>query len=165
MVIILSFFIKVQALKIAALERLEISKKGKSAENAKDHAAGDKSLLESYHDAFKKEKTKNEYLIRLGYFFNTLKIPGDSLNSQTAEFLNQASSSDSNNKYAKDCVMTFIRHLKDRINSNDLSGGTLKNYYFAVKLFYQANDIQLNWKWIQRGLPPASTVANDRIPP
>ena len=60
--------------------------------------------------------------------------------------------------------MTFIRHLKDRVNSNALSGSTLKNYYFAVKLFYQANDIQLNWKWIQRGLPPASTVANDRIP-
>lgn len=32
---ILSFFIKVQALKIAALVRLEIGKNGKSAENAK----------------------------------------------------------------------------------------------------------------------------------
>jgi integrase len=61
-------------------------------------------------------------------------------------------------------MMTFIRHLKDRVNLNRITGGTLKNYYFAVKLFYEANDIQLNWKWIARGLPPASTIANDRIP-
>jgi integrase len=45
-----------------------------------------------------------------------------------------------------------------------LSGGTIKNYYATVKLFYDANAINLNWKWIYKGLPASAHVANDRAP-
>lgn len=101
-----------------------------------------------------------DYLIRLGYFFDFLKIPGDNLEDQAARFLERVQL---DHKWANDCLTSYISYLKND-TTKKLTGGSVKNYYAAVKLFYEANAINLNWKWIARGLPHSSTVANDRAP-
>lgn len=48
--------------------------------------------LDSFIYATKSAETKRQYLIRLHYFFDYLKIPGDNIQEQAARFLVQAQS-------------------------------------------------------------------------
>jgi hypothetical protein len=45
-----------------------------------------------------------------------------------------------------------------------LKGGTVRNYLFAPKLFYEVNDIKFDWRQIKRGLSAANYIAHDRAP-
>jgi hypothetical protein len=119
------------------------------------------SSLDSFYYAIKTKGTKKQYRIRLGYYFEFLGIDGASREEQASLFLFKAGH---DHKWANDSFVSFMRYLKDRVDNRKLTGGTLNNYYAAVKLFYEMNDLELNWKKISRGLPPAGTVANDRAP-
>ncbi|MGD1838291.1 MAG: hypothetical protein ACPKPY_09590 [Nitrososphaeraceae archaeon] len=62
--------------------------------------------------------------------------------------------------------MKFIKHqinvcVKEK---NYITGGTIRNYYKAGKLFCVMNDIVLNWDRLARGLPKQKTNADDRPP-
>jgi hypothetical protein len=52
----------------------------------------------------------------------------------------------------------------ERVRRKELAVGTLKNYYRAAKLFFEMNDLTLNWKRITNGLPRAKNSSNDRAP-
>jgi integrase len=123
------------------------------------HAAGE-SPLDSYLFVLPVKQTKKDYLIRLGYFFDYLQVTGNTIEDRAVKFLEQAQP---DHKYAKDCLTGFVSYLKND-DARKLTGATIKNYFAAVKLFYEANAIGLNWKWIAKGLPPSSHVANDRAP-
>ncbi|HET6727234.1 MAG TPA: hypothetical protein VFH19_04300 [Nitrososphaeraceae archaeon] len=51
-----------------------------------------------------------------------------------------------------------------RALKNEISGGTIRNFYKPIKLFCEMNNIILNWKIISKGLPVGPQNANDRIP-
>jgi integrase len=68
-------------------------------------------------------------------------------------------------QWAQDCLIQFISYERQRIAKRELSAGTLSNYYYAIKLFYEMSDIvSINWRRIAKGLPKARTAANDRAP-
>src|SRR5215216_3235095 len=150
----LSLFIKWLAIKITDLESLDIATNGNLAEGGQNPAAGDP--LASYIYAIKSMETRKQYCIRLRYYFEFLGLKG-SLPDQARIFLGHMAK---DQKWAADSFVSFLRHLKDRVDNRDLTGGTLNNYYAAVKLFYEMNDIELNWRKITRGLPAGSKVAN-----
>lgn len=126
-----------------------------------ESAAGDTDPLASYFYAIKRKKTKRQYIFKLRKYFDFLTIQGDGLQEQATNFLSQCRD---NHKWASDCLVKFITHLKKQVEDKEIAGGTLKNYYAAIKLFYEQNDIELNWKKLARGLPEVSNVANDRAP-
>ena len=52
----------------------------------------------------------------------------------------------------------------ERVRQGQISESTIPNYYKAVKLFSEMNDLVFNWKKITRGMPRVRQVANDRAP-
>lgn len=156
------------------MESLNVTNNNLLTENNDASAAGDRSLslssssssssLSSFLYVLPNPDTQEDYLIRLGYFFDFLRIPGDNPENRADRFLElEQDKQQPDHKWAKDCLTNYIDYLKND-TKRKLSGGSIKNYYATVKLFYEANAINLNWKWISRGLPASSHVANDRAP-
>jgi hypothetical protein len=83
------------------------------------------------------------------------------LNEQAIEFLERVKV-DVN--IVQDNLLRFLEFHKDKVRHKELAAGTVKNYYRAVKLFCEMNDISLNWKKISRGLPRTKKSSNDRAP-
>ena len=57
--------------------------------------------------------------------------------------------------------MTF---QQERVKYGKISESTIPNYYKAIKLFCEMNDIVFNWKKITRVMPRVRQAANDRAP-
>ena len=64
----------------------------------------------------------------------------------------------------EDLVIRFVLFHKDRIDNQEITSGTLRNYVKAVKLFCRMNRINIVWDIISRSLPKLKQHANDRIP-
>jgi hypothetical protein len=84
-----------------------------------------------------------------------------SLKYQAKEFWMKARK---DTRWVEDKLMQFIRYQVERSRSGEISPSTVPNYYKAVKLFCEMNDILLNWKKIARGLPRVRDAADDRAP-
>jgi hypothetical protein len=54
--------------------------------------------------------------------------------------------------------------LKERVERKEITAGTMKNRYQAVKLFCEMADIAISWKKISRGIPRVRKFADDRAP-
>jgi hypothetical protein len=136
--------------------------------NYAEHAAGgggsEDDALTSFRYAIPSKGTEQYSIIRLRYFFNFHNIPGgDDIHEQAKNFLAQVAENP-NPKYGHECLLKFSRHLKDRFENKELKGGTVRNYLFAPKLFYEVNDIKFDWRQIKRGLSAANYIAHDRAP-
>jgi integrase len=158
-----------------ALERAWWSikeREGRREGGATDEEGKDDALA-SFRYAIPAKGTEKDSITRLGYFFNFLDIPaadGDDnndddnnllLNKQASNFLAQIAANP-NPKYGHDCLFKYSRHLKGRFDRKELKSGTLRNYLFAPKLFYEVNEIKIDWRQIKRGLPAANYIAHDR---
>jgi integrase len=54
--------------------------------------------------------------------------------------------------------------IREKFERKEIAAGTVKNYYQAVKLFCEMNEIPLPWKKICKGLPRVRKFADDRAP-
>ncbi len=59
-------------------------------------------------------------------------------------------------------VIDYIIHLKQRIEHGDFRASSCRPYFFALKIFYEQNDIILNWKKLQRMLPEVGETTGDK---
>lgn len=118
--------------------------------------------LDSFMYALKSPDTQRQYPIRLRIFFNFLQVQGDTVEEQAVVFLDKVIIK--REWSAEDCLIRFITYNKQRVADGTLAAGTLSNYAMIVKLFYEMNNIIINWKRISRGLPKSRIVASDRAP-
>lgn len=84
-----------------------------------------------------------------------------SIEKQAKELLDLAKD---NTTWIQNMLIKFIEAQKLRANQGGIKESTIRNYYKAAKLFFEMNDIVLNWKKITRGLPRGREAANDRAP-
>jgi hypothetical protein len=110
--------------------------------------------------ALKSSESRRQYPRRLKLFFDFIGL-GGTLNEQAIEFLKR-SKADINSE--QDNLLRFFDFHKERVRRKELAAGTVKNYYRAVKLFCEMNDLSLNWKKISRGLPRVKRSSSDRAP-
>jgi len=110
--------------------------------------------------ALKAPESQRQYPKRLRPFLDFLNMTG-SINEQAKEFWLKAKE---NSRWVEENLMQFIRFQIQRARTGKISHSTIPNYYKAVKLFCEMNDIILNWKKIARGLPHVRDAANDRAP-
>lgn len=110
--------------------------------------------------ALKSSEARRQYPRRLKAFFDFVGLKG-TLNEQALKFLKRLKE-DINSE--QDNVLRFLDLYKGRVRRKELAAGTVKNYYRAVKLFCEMNDISLNWKKISRGLPRVKKSSKDRAP-
>jgi len=59
-------------------------------------------------------------------------------------------------------VIDYIIHLKKRIEHGDFRASSCRPYFFSLKIFYEQNDIILNWKKLQRFLPEVGETTGDK---
>jgi len=110
--------------------------------------------------ALKSSESRRQYPRRLKLFFDFIGL-GGTLNEQAIEFLKRCKA-DINSE--QDSLLRFFDFHKERVRRKELAAGTVKNYYRAVKLFCEMNDLSLNWKKISRGLPRVKKFSSDRAP-
>ena len=117
--------------------------------------------LTEFLDGLPNPVTRDHYKRFLGYFFEFLKLDGNSLEKNSSIF---AKRSKKNPRWATSSIMGFIRFQKDRVEKGKLSPASISNYYKPIKLFCDMNDITLNWKKITRTIPKNKRRSTDRIP-
>jgi hypothetical protein len=110
--------------------------------------------------ALKAPETKRQYPRRFKVFLDFLNLES-TFEEQTKQFLMKART---NHQWAQDNFMQFIAFQIGRARRKEIAESTISNYYKAIKLFCEMNDLSLSWKKISRGLPIGRRAANDRAP-
>ena len=123
----------------------------------------DNDAYSLYVYAIRSPVTRDVYLRRLRIFFNHIQLlsMGEPMDIRCNVFAEKASS---NSKWAFSKILEFLQFQKERVENQDISPATLRNFVKAIKLFCEMSDIDISWKKITRGLPKAKRYADDRAP-
>jgi integrase len=95
-------------------------------------------------------------------FFNYIKLlPNGNLEEQCNLF---ALKGLEDHKWAFHNIIKFLQYQKERVEKEEITGATLRNFVKTIKLFCEMTDIPIQWKKITRGLPKTRKYADDRAP-
>jgi len=61
-------------------------------------------------------------------------------------------------------MLNSYNFKKNRVEKEEITGATLRNFIKAIKLFCEMSDIHIQWKKITRGPPKIRRHADDRAP-
>ena len=116
-----------------------------------------------YVYAIRSPVTRDVYLRRLRIFFNHIQLLSmdEPMDVRCNLFAEKASS---NSKWAFNKILEFLQFQKERVEKQEISPATLRNFVKAIKLFCEMTDIEISWKKITRGLPKTKRYADDRAP-
>ena len=119
--------------------------------------------IDNFMFALKAPETQRQYPKRLKIFFDWGIDSNLSLEEQGLIFYKK---SKDNLNWASSYFLNFIKYQKEirAKQNNEITPGTVRNYYKPAKLFCVMNDIILNWDKIAKGLPPQKSIADDRSP-
>ncbi len=110
--------------------------------------------------ALKAPETRRQWPRRLKIFFDFLKLE-EPFEEQAKQFLMKTKQ---DFQWAQHNLFRFMVFQQERVKQGKISEATVPNYYKAIKLFCEMNDIVFNWKKITRGMPRVRQAANDRAP-
>ncbi|MFL6497832.1 MAG: hypothetical protein ACJ70U_03920 [Nitrososphaera sp.] len=110
--------------------------------------------------ALKAPETKRQWPRRLKVFFDFLNLE-EPIEEQAKQFLIKTKQ---DYRWAQHNLIRFMSFQQERVKQGKISESTIPNYYKAIKLFCEMNDIIFNWKKISRGIPRVRQAANDRAP-
>jgi hypothetical protein len=68
------------------------------------------------------------------------------------------------NNWTINQIIRFLQFQKVRVENEEITGATLKNFIKSIKIFCDSADIDIPWKKVTRGLPKGRQAANDRAP-
>jgi len=107
-----------------------------------------------------------QYPGRLQPFFNFLKIEGDSIKDQALAFVQKYKNDNDEQRNLQKQLIMFAHYQKERVSKKEISPTTVPNYFKAIKLFCQANNLsnKVEWKIISKGIPLGLKASDDRAP-
>lgn len=111
--------------------------------------------------AMRSPKTKEKVVGRLRMFFDFIGLPEDQLEARCRLFANKGKDDQA---WVFSCIVRYLQSLKERFDRKEITAGTIKNRYQAIKLFCEMSDISVPWKKISRALPKVRKYADDRAP-
>jgi hypothetical protein len=112
--------------------------------------------------AVRAQVTRDYYLRRLQIFFNHINLlPHETLEERCNQF---AANGIRDPNWAFSSIVKFLQFQKERVEKEEITGTTLRNFAKAIKLFCEMSDIPIAWKKINRGLHKIRRYANDRAP-
>src|SRR5215207_2895540 len=112
--------------------------------------------------ALKSKEVQRQYPNLLERFLDFGKFEGLDVEQKAIKFCDFVKSKTS--EEVEDLVIRFVLYQKERIDKQEITPGTLRNYIKALKLFCKMNRINIFWEVISRSLPQVKQHANDRIP-
>jgi hypothetical protein len=87
-------------------------------------------------------KTREKCIVRLRIFFNFIQIPNGSMESRCRVFY-EKTKNDAGSEWLLSSIIRFPQILKTKFERKEITAGTVKNYYQAVKLFCEMNGISI----------------------
>jgi hypothetical protein len=121
------------------------------------------------HDAYslfmyavRSQVTRDYYLRRLRIFLNHIGLLPEGTIEERCNIFAVKGKKDPN--WAFSCIIRFLQYQKERVEREEITGATLRNFVKAIKLFCEMSDIPISWKKISRGLPKTRRYADDRAP-
>lgn len=112
--------------------------------------------------ALKSKEVQRQYPNLLERFLDFCKFEGSNVEEKVQSFYDFARTKSQDE--IEDLIIRFVLFQKERIDSKEITPGTLRNYLKAIKLFCKMNRINLFWDVISRSLPRVKQYANDRVP-
>lgn len=111
-------------------------------------------------DSIASPETRRQYQSKLNLFLTGIGMTG-SLEEKARSFVEKAQK---DKDWAFDMAVAFVAYHKVRYDKKEITAGTIRNYYKPIKVFYETNDVVINWKRITRGIPKSRKFAQDRAP-
>jgi hypothetical protein len=99
--------------------------------------------------------TRKKHEGRLAKFFNFIGIAGETLEGRCAAFEQKVRADP---KWSASMIIEFLQSLKQRVENNEISGATVRDYVKPIRLFCEMNEITVPWTKIMRGLPRSRTT-------
>jgi hypothetical protein len=93
-----------------------------------------------------------------------LEVDGDNISAQADNLYNKINQEGKDSQWFRDILIDYIDYQKSRVSGKEITAGTLRNYYKPTKLFCDMNDILVNWKLVNRGMPSPKRAGQDRTP-
>jgi hypothetical protein len=112
--------------------------------------------------ALKSKEVQRQYPNLLERFLDFCKFDGLDVEQKAVKFYDFTKSNHLGE--IEDLIIKFVLSQKERIDKQEITPGTLRNYIKAIKLFCKMNRINIVWDIIARSLPIVKQHSNDRIP-
>jgi integrase len=112
--------------------------------------------------ALKSKEVQRQYPNLLQKFLDCSKFEGLDIEQKASKFYDFVKSTSTDD--VEDLVIRFVLLQKERIDRQEITPGTLRNYVKAIKLFCKMNRVDISWDVISRSLPKVKQYSNDRIP-
>ncbi len=114
-------------------------------------------------------ESKRQYPRRLKTFFDYLGLESENnkdLELQCKAFVSQFKNDDDKTRSLQKWLIRFAAYQKERVAKKEISPSTVPNYFKAIKLFTQANNLdnKVNWKLVSKSYPKGLQAADDRAP-
>jgi len=106
--------------------------------------------------------TRDYYLRRLRIFFNHINLLPIGTMKERCDLFVANGIKDPN--WAFNSIIRFLQFERERVDREQITGATLRNYAKSIKLFCEMTDVPVAWKKITRGLPKSRRFADDRAP-
>lgn len=124
---------------------------------------GNLQPIERFLLALKAPETKRQYPKRLESLFDFLGLEG-SFEEKTVLFYKMIKAQ-KESELLTNQLLKFLQYQKDRVLRKEIEEATVSNYFKAIKLFCEMNNVMsINWKLISRSMPKGRHASNDRPP-
>jgi hypothetical protein len=120
------------------------------------------SCYTKFQYALNSASTKKRYPKRLQNFLDFLKIEGETIEEKTIKLYHILQIKDRD--WIETILIEYFIYQNRRAASGEISVNTIRNYYKPIKLFFEMNNILVNWKYISKGIMKGDRVASDRPP-
>jgi hypothetical protein len=107
-------------------------------------------------------KTREKCIGRLRTFFDFIQIPEGDISHHCKVLCKTINTN--NTAWLLANILKLFQYQREKFERKEIVAGTVKNYYQAVKLFCDMNDIPIPWKKIRKGLPKVRKFSDDRAP-
>lgn len=130
---------------------------------AKEISSENLRPVERFLMALRAPESKRQYPRRLEFFFHFLRLQGN-FEHKTSLFC-QLVESHKETDWLTNELLKFLHYQKDRVARKEIEEATVSNYFKAIKLFCEMNNIiSINWKLLARSMPKGRHSSNDRPP-
>jgi hypothetical protein len=141
---------------------MQVEQNDREIEKSEQIEAEESDAYSLFVYAVRSRITRDYYLRRLRIFLNHISLLPEGTMKERCNLF--ASKGKKDPSWVFSCIVRFLQHQKERVEREEITGATLRNFVKAIKLFCEMSDIPVSWKKISRGLPKTRRYADDRAP-